>query len=304
MKSFPTPPPLPTTPKERLLILVVEDHSVFSRVVKHALPHHECIFARTIEDGIIMYERHLPDITFLDIDLPDGNGFEFLQHIISLDKHAFIVMLTGSSRKEDVTEAMNYGASGYVLKPVRKDRLDYYIRRYLDQREKDMQQLVHSINEQRPLLTVEKPLPLQTKSNPPAEKPDYSHIRILFVDRFEANCHTLTQAAADLGYNLTLASTCQDAVDIIREENPHIVLIDCELPGQDGYYLSYRIRNYDRMAEHYRIIIGIGQEPSGKENKRWLYAGMNEYHTKPIPTKSLLAIIEKHAKSIGEEYVH
>lgn len=303
MKSFPKHPPLPASAKqERLLILIVEDHAVFSRVVKHALPHHECIFARTLEDAVVMYQRHLPDITFLDIDLPDGSGFEFLQHIIALDKHAFVVMLTGSSRKEDVTEAMNYGASGYVLKPVRKDRLDYYIRRYLEQRERDMNALIGTINSKHPLPNSSLKIP--EKPATPAEPHDHSHLRILFVDRFEANCHVLTQAAAELGYTITLASNCQEAIDTIRETNPHIVLIDCELPDQDGYYLSYRIRNFDRMSEHYRIIIGIGQEAGGKENKRWLYAGMNEYHTKPIPTKSLLTIIEKHAKDIDEEYVH
>jgi CheY-like chemotaxis protein len=122
----------------QLVVLVVEDYVVFAKEIKHALPQHNVIFARSLQDAKLRYEEYLPDVTFLDIDLPDGNGLELLDYIRMREPNAYVAILTGSKMKEDIASAEAKGASGYIIKPFTKAKIDETIGNYLDQREKDI----------------------------------------------------------------------------------------------------------------------------------------------------------------------
>ena len=43
-----------------LVILIVEDHMLFSKEIKHALPEHKMVFARSVEDAKLRYTETLP----------------------------------------------------------------------------------------------------------------------------------------------------------------------------------------------------------------------------------------------------
>lgn len=125
-----------------LVVLVVEDYMLFSKEMKHALPQHKVIFARTVEDAKARYEEHLPDITFLDIDLPDGDGFELLDYIREREPKAYIVILTGSKLQKDITASQQKGAHGYIIKPFTRSQIERYVEEYLQIREKDIKALL------------------------------------------------------------------------------------------------------------------------------------------------------------------
>jgi len=93
------------------------------------------VTAETAEDAFEMYKKHMPDITFLDIDLPDGNGNEVLEKIKEIDENAFIVMLTGSQRTDDVNKAISNQVAGYIVKPLTREKVEHYLRKYLKHRE-------------------------------------------------------------------------------------------------------------------------------------------------------------------------
>jgi len=121
-----------------LVILVVEDHTLFSKEVKHALPQHKVVFARTLEEARARYEECLPDLTFLDIDLPDGNGFALLDYIRAREPAAYVIILTGSKLQEDIGISQQKGANGYIIKPFTRSKIEHYLEDYLQAREKDI----------------------------------------------------------------------------------------------------------------------------------------------------------------------
>ncbi len=125
--------------RPELVILIVEDHMLFTKDVKHALPEHTVFFARSVEEAKALYGKHLPDITFLDIDLPDGDGFEFLDFIRKEEPDAFVVMLTGSKIQSDFAISQQKGARGYVIKPFTKSKIEKYISEYLEFRKKQIE---------------------------------------------------------------------------------------------------------------------------------------------------------------------
>ncbi len=128
--------------RPELVVLVVEDHLLFAKGIKHALPQHTVVFARSVEEAKQRYQECLPDITFLDIDLPDGNGFEFLDYQKSCDTEAYTVILSGSKIKEDIDMARKKGAQGYIIKPFVNSKIEHVIETYMESREKKIQSLL------------------------------------------------------------------------------------------------------------------------------------------------------------------
>jgi len=134
---------------EDLVILVVEDHMVFSKEVRHSLPQHRVILARTVEEAKQHYDEWLPNITFLDIDLPDGDGFVVLDHIRANDPAAYVVMLSGSKLQDDITMAQSKKADGYIIKPFTRSRIDQCIVEYLKTRESNIKTLLEATEKSR-----------------------------------------------------------------------------------------------------------------------------------------------------------
>lgn len=128
-------------PEQKLLILVVEDNLVFSRAVKQSLEGHQIVSAQTAEDALELYQEHLPDITLLDIELPDGNGLDVLRAIMEYDPEGFVVMLTGSRIAQNVQAAIKSSAKGYIVKPFSRGKLQNYIELYIRQRDEIMDRL-------------------------------------------------------------------------------------------------------------------------------------------------------------------
>lgn len=82
--------------------------------------------APNIKVALTEIPKHEIDILFLDINLPDGNGFNLLNH---LDKLNFEIVFT-TAYEEFAIKAIRYSALDYLLKPIDVDELELAINRY------------------------------------------------------------------------------------------------------------------------------------------------------------------------------
>ncbi len=117
---------LAPTRKARIkpLALLVEDDPFTLQLVKIAFKEtFEIITAETARQALVYYQRHLPDIVFLDIQLPDGNGIHLLEQMTNADDNSHIVMLSSHSQKEKIIECLSNGAKGFIAKPFTRQRL-------------------------------------------------------------------------------------------------------------------------------------------------------------------------------------
>ncbi len=104
---------------QRPRLLVVDDDPDFRRLVSHTLRRH--FFVVEAKDGCEGYSRALsvtPDIILLDMHMEGWSGLETLKKFRELPRMAYlpIVMLTSDSQRETVVQAIQAGASDYVLK--------------------------------------------------------------------------------------------------------------------------------------------------------------------------------------------
>ena len=116
------------------LILIVEDDMMLSAGLIRALQEE----GRKIERcGNIRDARHLitqkqPDLMILDINLPDGSGYDFLTE---LRKEEFfpIILLTANDMETDIVTGLEAGADDYIVKPfslaVLRARVNTQLRR-------------------------------------------------------------------------------------------------------------------------------------------------------------------------------
>ena len=110
----------------KLKALVVEDDIDSLEILLHILDGTGIIeteSARTGEQAIEYYKKEMPNITFLDIDIPAPDGIETLKAIKKIDPIAKVVMVTGSSDIETVKKAVSLGAYGYVVKPFVPEKI-------------------------------------------------------------------------------------------------------------------------------------------------------------------------------------
>jgi two-component system chemotaxis response regulator CheY len=111
-------------------VLVIEDNEMFRKLAIDMLSSHKVYSANTVTDGIAKFKQHQPDITFIDIELPDGRGHEILNAIKLLNPNAFMIMLTASNLENDVKESLKNGARGYIVKPFSRQKIKESIEKY------------------------------------------------------------------------------------------------------------------------------------------------------------------------------
>ncbi len=109
-------------------VLLVEDDPVTRWMVRSALKH-ECQFATSssANKAFGMYASFQPDVVFLDINLPDKSGYEVLEWIMRHDPGACVVMFSSEDHLDNIANALEDGASGFIAKPFLKENLLHYI---------------------------------------------------------------------------------------------------------------------------------------------------------------------------------
>ena len=107
-------------------VLVVDDAMFMRKVVTDALTSggHEVIGeAANGGEAIDRYKELRPDVTTLDITMPEVDGIEALRQIIALDPSARVVMCSALGQESKVLEAVKAGAKDFVVKPFQAERV-------------------------------------------------------------------------------------------------------------------------------------------------------------------------------------
>ena len=101
-------------------ILTVDDHSVLRKGIAalvNAEPDMKLIAeASNGQEAIEQFRLHRPDVTLMDLQMPDMNGAEAITRIHDEFPEARIVVLTTYSGDAQVLRALKAGARGYILK--------------------------------------------------------------------------------------------------------------------------------------------------------------------------------------------
>lgn len=113
-------------------VLIADDHLIFRMGLKSLLNNEPDIVvageASTGAQTIEKFRDLRPDVVVLDLRMPDGGGMAALAGVRELRNDARVLVLSSYANEEEVYQAMQAGASGYVLKDVGRVELTGAIR--------------------------------------------------------------------------------------------------------------------------------------------------------------------------------
>ncbi len=107
-------------------ILVIDDSKVQLRALSELMKgRYEVVTAETGKGGIEMAKQEGADLILLDYSMPGLDGKETLEILRSHEetKEIPVIFITGDDDKEDIVKVLKLYPQGYLLKPVKPERL-------------------------------------------------------------------------------------------------------------------------------------------------------------------------------------
>ncbi len=101
-----------------------------------------CEIIQVVHDGktaLQIIEEREPDIVITDIRMPVINGLELIRRAKETGKRSVFVVVSGYKSFEYAYEAINYGVSNYLLKPIQKTELENIVTRIVGEKEQSAQ---------------------------------------------------------------------------------------------------------------------------------------------------------------------
>ncbi len=107
-------------------ILIVDDSKAAQFFLKGCIPQdmgYEIHIAGDGREGLKKYDEIRPDITFLDLTMPEMDGIAALTEIKKFDPDAIVVVLTANIQRKIIREVENRGAFSVLKKPPKKEQI-------------------------------------------------------------------------------------------------------------------------------------------------------------------------------------
>ncbi len=109
---------------------------------------------------------------------------------------------------------------------------------------------------------------------------------ILLVEDNELNRDMLRRRLERKGFNVRTAVDGQEALDMMRQQHPGIVLLDMSLPVKDGWTTCRELRSDEALSDI--PVIALTAHAMNEDREKALAAGCDDYATKPIDFPALL----------------
>ncbi|MGI9405691.1 MAG: response regulator [Hyphomicrobiaceae bacterium] len=142
----------------------------------------------------------------------------------------------------------------------------------------------------------------------PSVIPELQGTKILLVEDSLVNQEVARASLEEAGCITTVASDGQEALELFCEEAFDLILMDCQMPGVDGFEATRKIREIETIKLVARTpIVALTANALRDDRGRCLAAGMNDYLSKPYEEHEMLELLLKWLQvdvpSVGQEHV-
>ncbi len=116
--------------------------------------------------------------------------------------------------------------------------------------------------------------------------------RILVVDDNPASLRLLRLLLSGESYEVRTADGAEEAITILEDFRPRLILMDLQMPGMNGFELARRLKG--DAATRDIVIIALTAYAMKGDEERAREAGCDGYVSKPIDTRTLPALVARH----------
>ncbi len=266
-------------------VLVVEDNEI-NRQITTSMLNQMGLSVTEAENGIDavdLFQKERFDLILMDVQMPRLGGCEatgLIRKIEMTDTRSRvpIVAMTANAMKGDREVCLKSGMDSYLAKPVKKDALYKELSNWLGPGSRDGEQVAAS--------TGDRPTDGKPKDS---TKP----VRVLVVEDDEYGQILVSKMLQRMKVETLSARNGFEAVKIARGENPDLVLMDCQMPGMDGFEATSKIREHEKRNGYTGVpIIAMTANTLPQDQQKCFSVGMNDFLGKPVTIKTLTAKID------------
>ena len=251
--------------------LIIEDREIDAGQLAHYLRilGIETTIHTTGQGAVYLATQAKPDVILLDLGLPDQYGLDVLAEFKANPNSRNIPVII-CSVEEKRSQAVSLGAAGYLVKPVTITDLRNELMRVAS--------------------AVAQSVGAGLAAGP-------TEPTILVVDDNEMAIEVLHDFLGSQNFQVVAARSGMEALNVVPDIHPDIILMDIQMPGMDGLETTRRIRSHpDALIARIPVIALTGLAMRG-DRERCLAAGANDYMSKPVILKQLAetirALLEK-----------
>jgi signal transduction histidine kinase/CheY-like chemotaxis protein len=195
-----------------------------------------------------LVETNQFDTLFIDYMMPEMDGLSWIQSV-ELDNDVNKILFTSIDDVKVISEAKHH-FDVILYKPIL---------------ESDLLSLNNKTN---------------VNSEPQIAKvPSNFSGEVLVVEDNKVNYTIISTFLGRLGLTVTWAENGEQAIDLFKSNHFDLVIMDCMLPGIDGYETTIAIHQMDKAVPP---IIAVTADATAENKEKCFAAGMNDYLTKPI----------------------
>ena len=115
---------------------------------------------------------------------------------------------------------------------------------------------------------------------------------ILIVDDNPINLKLARVLLTGEGYQVRTATDAEEALEVLQQFKPRLILMDIQLPGMDGLTLTRRLKADPATKD--AIILGLTAYAMRGDEEKVLEAGCDGYVPKPIDTRTFPGVITRY----------
>jgi CheY-like chemotaxis protein len=208
----------------------------------------------------------------VDCQMPNLNGIDLVRAVRADPKlgNLQLVLITNFGHRTVAMGGWDRAIAGVITKPIREKNLfDLLIQR-------------------------RDPQPAGSDFYlPPTQLAGFlSTFRILVAEDNLVNQKVASRMIEKLGYQVDVVGNGAEALEAIAKTEYHLVLMDCQMPGMDGFEATAEIRRREKSGIRLPVIAMTAHAMQG-DRERCIGAGMDDYLTKPVKSEDLAATLQR-----------
>ncbi len=248
-------------------ILVIDDDRMNCDLLQSVFTRHgyDVSTAMSGLEGLALFRQQAPRVTVLDLRMPGMDGLTVLKEIRAMDPHAPVIILGGGATEVQENQARALRVTDFVRKGLSLDVL------------------VEGVNR-----VVQQPVKPAAQWRPVGGPAPDTGETVLVVDDEELVRDLLVQFLSLRGYRALGVKDASDALALIEQASPDLILLDLFLPGMNGGEMLRRLRQKEFAGA---VIIITGSQDEEVLEEAWALHPQ-EVLTKPIDLERMLSIIQ------------
>jgi two-component system, cell cycle response regulator len=235
---------------------------------------HEALGLPEGTQGVEKARNERPDLILLDIHMPRMDGYEVARLIRDDPKCGGIpiVAVTALAMVGDREKILTSWFTGYISKPIEPETFSAQVQQYLGAASD---------------VGTHSAVQIEQHDQPATPLPREKSAVVLVVDDLPANLNLLRIILGGSGYEVLMALSAKEGLDLGRQTKPDLIISDINMPHQDGYEFLRMVQADPVLCRVPFVFLSSLVLPQ-EERDRALVQGARKFISRPIEPEMLL----------------